>query len=398
MKIPHSRPILISFGLASTALVMGALLLLEWKGGTAATESFDWVSHTLEVQRELPANIMLSVGYVGNHGTHLLGELFRSFNYVHTADVLKYKGSLGAVIPITDVYSGKTAQLLQQVYGTPDLPRSLLLKPYPFYALGLGANTAWDGTAHYNSMDVQVRKRFSGGLSFVAAYTWSKAMDNGLPGQLGANVVDPVHFARPGYVGGRAGTGSFGNQTGGLYQDRDHIVDKTISADDIPQMFNIAGSYELPFGKGKMFLNQKGPLNLLFGGWMLTGNFNAQSGIPMSIGCPGNNVTSRCNLIGNPKFSGSRSRQQEIAQWFNPAAFQPPFGGDQTGQRARERRDHSAEQQAEADVAQRRICVGQIKELEVGSGRGLQRAPEQARNRKRPEFNSKTHQPNVAKR
>ena len=53
MKIPHSRPILLSFGLASTALVMGALLLLEWKGGTAATESFDWVSHTLEVQREL---------------------------------------------------------------------------------------------------------------------------------------------------------------------------------------------------------------------------------------------------------------------------------------------------------------------------------------------------------
>jgi len=32
---------------------MGALLLLEWKGGTAATESFEWVSNTLEIQREL---------------------------------------------------------------------------------------------------------------------------------------------------------------------------------------------------------------------------------------------------------------------------------------------------------------------------------------------------------
>jgi len=53
MKIPHSRPVLLSFGLASTALVMGALLLLEWKGGTAAVDSFEWVSHTLEVQREL---------------------------------------------------------------------------------------------------------------------------------------------------------------------------------------------------------------------------------------------------------------------------------------------------------------------------------------------------------
>lgn len=53
MKLPHSRPILISFGLASTAVVLCALLLLEWKGGTAAVESFEWVSHTLEIQREL---------------------------------------------------------------------------------------------------------------------------------------------------------------------------------------------------------------------------------------------------------------------------------------------------------------------------------------------------------
>jgi CHASE3 domain sensor protein len=53
MKIPHSRPILISFGLASTALVLCALLVLEWRGGSAAVESFEWVSHTLEVQREL---------------------------------------------------------------------------------------------------------------------------------------------------------------------------------------------------------------------------------------------------------------------------------------------------------------------------------------------------------
>lgn len=53
MKIPHSRPILLSFGLASTALVLCALLVLEWRGGSAAVESFEWVSHTLEVQREL---------------------------------------------------------------------------------------------------------------------------------------------------------------------------------------------------------------------------------------------------------------------------------------------------------------------------------------------------------
>src|SRR3954467_10794659 len=75
MKIPHSRPILLSFGLASTALVMGALLLLEWKGGTAATESFEWVSETLEIQRELATvEARMSEAESGQRGYLLTGQ------------------------------------------------------------------------------------------------------------------------------------------------------------------------------------------------------------------------------------------------------------------------------------------------------------------------------------
>jgi hypothetical protein len=287
-------------------------------------------SWSLEVQRELPGNMMIGLGYVGTHGTHLMGELFRSFNYIHTKDLLKYRAAINAVIPITSVYSGKTAALLQQVYGSTDLPRSLLLQDYPFYSLGLINNTAWDGTSIYHGMDIQVRKKLSHGLSFVAAYTVSKAIDNGLTAQLAPQTVDPIHFARAGYVGGRAGVTGFGNGYGGLYQDRDHKVDRVIGANDTPQIFNLAGTYELPFGRGRTLPNRKGALNHLFGGWLFTGNFNAQSGIPLTIGCPGNEVTSRCNLVGNPKFSGQRSRDQQIAQWINPAAFEPAFGSDQS--------------------------------------------------------------------
>jgi CHASE3 domain sensor protein len=75
MKIPHSRPILLSFGLASTALVMSALLLLEWKDGTAAVESFEWVSHTLEVQRELAmVEARMSEAESGERGYVLTGQ------------------------------------------------------------------------------------------------------------------------------------------------------------------------------------------------------------------------------------------------------------------------------------------------------------------------------------
>lgn len=292
---------------------------------------------SLEVQRELPGNMMISVGYVGTHGTHLAGEPFRNFNYVHTKDLLKYRTAIGANIPITDVYSGQVANLLAQVYTLPgqptitELPRSLLLKPYPLIGAltNIQTNMAWDGTSIYHGLDLRVQKRFSHGLNFIAAYTVSKLIDNGLPTQLGSATVDPVHFARPGFIGGRGGITGFGDGFGGVYQDPDNRKDRVIGAADIPQMLNLAVTYELPFGNGRKFLNQKGPLNQLLGGWLLTSNLNAQSGIPLAISCPGNQITSRCNLIGNPQFSGSRTRQQQIAQWINPAAFEPPFGGDQ---------------------------------------------------------------------
>jgi len=75
MKIPHSRPILVGFGLASIAVVMGALLLLEWKDGTAAVESFEWVSHTLENQREFATvEARMSEAESGQRGYLLTGQ------------------------------------------------------------------------------------------------------------------------------------------------------------------------------------------------------------------------------------------------------------------------------------------------------------------------------------
>ena len=265
-------------------------------------------SWNLQIERELPANMMVSVGYVGSHGTHLVGEPFRQFNYVHTRDRLKYRTTIDANIPITDVYSGKTATLLGQVYAGPDgvpvteLPRSLLLKDYPFYGAlsSLQNNTAFDGTSIYHGLNVRLQKRYSRGLSFIAAYTFSKKITNASTGNTAAMLVDPIHWARNGNLGGRAlgWNGGFG----GNFQDIDNkTVDRAIAADDIPHMFNLAVTYELPIGNGKPLLNRKGALNAILGGWRLTNNFNAQSGLPLAIGCPSNELTGRCNLIGDPK-------------------------------------------------------------------------------------------------
>ena len=291
---------------------------------------------SFQVERELPKNFMVSVGYVGNHGTHLMGNSFHQFNYIHTADVLKYRTGINASVPISQFFSGTTAAELASVYGAtgsdPVLPISLMDRPYPFYGAisGVLQNAAsMDGATIYHGMNLKIQKRLSQGLDFTAAYTVSKKINNAMTAQMGWSAVDAIHFARSGGFGGR--TGVQGGLGGSSIQDLDNMkVDRAIASDDIPQILNIAASYQMPFGQGKKFLNQKGPLNQVFGGWKLTGNLNAQSGIPLGISCPGNNLTSRCDLIGNPGFSGSRSKADKINDWINPAAFAPPFGTDQS--------------------------------------------------------------------
>jgi CHASE3 domain sensor protein len=70
---------------------MGALLLLEWKGGTAAVDSFEWVSQTLEVQREL-ATVEARMseaeasqrGYLLTNNAGFLGRYAAAKNDVHS--------------------------------------------------------------------------------------------------------------------------------------------------------------------------------------------------------------------------------------------------------------------------------------------------------------------------
>jgi hypothetical protein len=204
------------------------------------------------------------------------------------------------------------------------------LNTYPFFSLTQA--TSYDGTSIYHGGNFRVQKKFSHGLILNVAYTVSKKITNALTSNPGSFAVDAIHGT--GSIGGRT---QFAGFRGAGYQDPDNRRDRVISVDDVPQMLNVFGSYEIPFGSGKAFLNQKGVLNGVFGGWKLAANFNAQSGIPLGISCPGNELSSigsfygvsRCNLIGNPTFHGDRSKEQQIADWINPAAFEPPFGSDQ---------------------------------------------------------------------
>jgi len=96
------------------------------------------------------------------------------------------------------------------------------------------------------------------------------------------------------------------------------------SAFDFRHRFTNSFLYELPFGKGKTWMNRGGVANAVLGGWQLGGIITFQSGFPASIFCgPGNwqNNDSTCygDATGiNPDLSGD---QRGPSRFFNTAAF-----------------------------------------------------------------------------
>jgi hypothetical protein len=180
----------------------------------------------LQIQRSLPGDMLLTVGYVGTHGTDLMGPFFKQYNYIHTQDRIKYKIGINNIVPTSSIYSSSTTlNALDQVYGSTNLPLSLLLQPYPFFpaqAGGINSTSAYNATSIYDALDVELVKRFGHGLTFNIVYTWSKEIDNGGVGNLAATTVDTVHFFKSGNIGGRAA--NFASQfLGAPYQDPDNV-------------------------------------------------------------------------------------------------------------------------------------------------------------------------------
>jgi hypothetical protein len=116
------------------------------------------------------------------------------------------------------------------------------------------------GKYRYDSLQAEVRRRFTNGFAFQANYTFAKTLTD-IQGD-GQTRFDPIlDNAQPELEYARAD------------HDRTHTV-------------NINANYELPFGNGKRFLNQGGIVDKLLGGWQLTTIATWSSGVPVSIRDP----------------------------------------------------------------------------------------------------------------
>src|SRR5438046_10515225 len=122
----------------------------------------------------------------------------------------------------------------------------------------------------------------------MADYTASKQTDNwSVDGEV-EKEADLNHSTKAGITSGRSGQleTTFGGPE--TFQDPDNRnADRAIAVDDIPQMFNLAATYELPVGTGKAVLNRTGILGKILGGWKLSGNFTCKEGLRVAISAPG---------------------------------------------------------------------------------------------------------------
>ncbi len=121
------------------------------------------------------------------------------------------------------------------------------------------------GESNYNALQVELRRRFSGGLFLQANYTFQKTLDNISPGNPGINSEDQSRVAA-------------------FLDNQNPHLDYGRADFDQTHIFNLNAVYDLPFGKGKRFWNgSSGAVDRLVGGWQLGGILRINTGTPLTI-------------------------------------------------------------------------------------------------------------------
>jgi hypothetical protein len=168
----------------------------------------------------------------------------------------------------------------------------------------------YDANSTYHSGQLKVQRPFTNGLTFLMGYTWGKAIDDS-----GGTFV------------GEADRG------GAVQNSRDLKAEKGLAGQDTRHRFVLSYVYELPFGRGKRFLDRSGAANALLGGWQINGITSFQTGSPITVtqSFDGANVAAgqrRPDRVGEWRIDGNRSSGEQVAMYFNTAAFQENRAAD----------------------------------------------------------------------
>jgi hypothetical protein len=221
----------------------------------------------LGIQRELTSSLVLELDYVGSHATHVI----RSVDAV-PPDPALIPTAIAACVKATACAPGDptgivSAQVLYTGISSIGVPPSIRETAVQSFGIFPPTNfTETTADSRYNALQVKLNQRMSRGLQFGASYTWSHATDDS---------NDPL---TP-----EAGQGSFP-----LDSRNPDLTSRGNSDNDIRHRGVVDFSYEMPFGRGKKFLNS-GVASALVGGITFSGIVSAQTGHPFSVYAPFDN-------------------------------------------------------------------------------------------------------------
>jgi len=232
------------------------------------------------VQKTFGRDLNLEVGYLGSKNTRL-GVPDANINQLPSADL-----AMGAalLVKVPNPYFGQIPA--SSSLGGTTIAQQQLLRPYPrFTTVALFRDNV--GNSKYNAAQAKLEKRFSHGLTFTFAYTFSKLIDDA------SSVFSNTIF-----------TGPIANT--GVADAYNHRLDRDLSSGDIPRVFTGGWVYDIPRV-----------------GWQIGGLVRVQSGDMVSVSQATNlNAslgygTQRPNRVGDPNAFAGRS----AGRWFDTAAF-----------------------------------------------------------------------------
>lgn len=233
------------------------------------------------VQRELRRNLVGEMSYVASHGFDL-----------------SFPTDLNAVP--------------QQFLSSNDAQ----YRPYPEFGSISGSTN--NAVSNYNSLQASITERMSNGISFNFNYVWSHMLDSQDSSGWGSR-GGPINW-------------QLANNPGANYSNSNF---------DVRNAFKGYAIYQLPFGRGRRFVNKNIIADEVIGGWQVSTTLYMATGTPYSVFGTQNTYQLAGSSFPNwvqgvsPKpvhrsakcEAGSGSQNGCLNEWFNPAAFSQPANG-----------------------------------------------------------------------
>lgn len=267
--------------LAASAACFSGATLRVWDPDVQPALSNQW---NFTVQRQIGNSTTVQLGYVGQRSTHLMVA---------------------------------TPYLQKQLLPDGTVANSPYLSGNPVLQSEIGqiSGTASNGNQSYNALQAVFQRRLAQGLSFQANYTWSKCMEDSI-GYYGAS-------------GQSAPTSAYWQN---LYDKKSQWGPCFF---DASQIFSGYVTYDLPFGRNRMFgKNMNRVLDAFVGGWEVNAIASFHGGFPLTINSTDQSGTKARSARADCLSPAVVFGQQDVAatlgggyQWFSPAPYATPQKG-----------------------------------------------------------------------